>query len=84
MSRQQEPLVRIGDLITLAEGEYQLGRGTLRMRVTHVLEPPGSDLREQTWVRLMGVEIGLGGVDGRHRTVLVRVSALVAAPPARR
>ena len=78
MTERPAPLVRIGDLINVPEGDYQLGRGTLRMRVIHVLQRPDEDLRDLTWVQLMGVEVGAGEVDGRHRTVLVRVAALAA------
>jgi hypothetical protein len=79
-----EPLVTVGDLITVPEGDYTIGRGILRMRVIHILQRPDEDLREIYWIRLMGVEVGADGSDGRHRTVLVRSWALQCNPPQRR
>jgi hypothetical protein len=80
VSAERAPLVAVGEVITVPEGDYQLGRGTLRLRVVHVPQL-GGDPRYQTWIQLMGVEVGADGVDGRHRTVLVRVAALEANPP---
>jgi hypothetical protein len=78
---KRAPLVAAGDRITVPEGDYQLGSGPLRMRVIHVVQRAGQDLRDLCWVQLMGVEINPDGTDGRHRTVVVRVSALAADRP---
>lgn len=70
----ERPYVQAGDEIELREGDYRYGRGTLRMRVTHV--SAGAFLPGREWVGLLGVERLLSGRDGDHRFALVRVEAL--------
>ncbi len=66
-------MVKVGQVIRVPEEHYCYGRGMLTLRVTAVDPSPHPNLE---WLRVMGVEIGSDGSDGKERTVLVRVSAL--------
>jgi hypothetical protein len=73
-------LVAIGETIVIPPGSYHTStghdRGALRMRVAHVLQGPGEDIRNYTWVQLMGPELRPNGTEGPHRTAHVKVVTL--------
>lgn len=81
---QRGPLVIVGDIVVVPEADYHYGLGPLRLRVTE--EPRNADRPGAEWIELTGREVWYdqGEMrDGRPRTALVRVSALLANPPYR-
>ncbi|MEV4759714.1 hypothetical protein AB0J86_32095 [Micromonospora sp. NPDC049559] len=77
------PVLQEGDCLVVPPKAYRPGRDWLRLRVTRVLTPAGREIDSLTWVQVTGREIS-GGVEGRERTVVVRVAALESWPPIRR
>ncbi|WFE23655.1 hypothetical protein O7621_10490 [Solwaraspora sp. WMMD937] len=82
---RNDPLVRVGDTVSLNTGDYCYGLGRLVLRVTRVddgAQHPGIE-----WVHLVGVEV-VGGEDQRFRSIVVRADALrrpgAVTRPARR
>nr|MDT0659709.1 hypothetical protein [Micromonospora sp. DSM 115978] len=68
------PLVRIGDVIRVAEQDYCYGIGELRMRITEV--PASAQIPGLEWVELIGTPLTRDGRAGPERAALIRVSAL--------
>ncbi|MFF3852948.1 hypothetical protein [Micromonospora sp. NPDC002575] len=75
------PLLRVGDVLTLQHRDWAVGDGTLRLKVTHV--PRYANFLTSTWVTLHGLELAPDGRPMRERCVLVRVQAVRDNPPAR-
>ena len=67
--------VQVGDVISLAEEDYQYGRGRLRLRVT-VVHAQTIQMYHGEWVWLDGVEISWDGAEGLNRRVLARISGI--------
>ncbi|WP_326551678.1 hypothetical protein [Micromonospora sp. NBC_01813] len=81
-----DPLVKVGDTVSLNVGDYGYGLGRLVLRVARVddgAQHPGIE-----WIQLIGVEV-VAGEDQRFRAIVVRADALrrpgaVTRPPGRR
>lgn len=68
------PIVDVGDTITLSQGDYLEGVGRLHLKVTAVAA--NGPIEQEPWVYLYGKELEWNGAEGRNRAVLARVSAL--------
>ncbi|MEU8166949.1 hypothetical protein AB0B97_10575 [Micromonospora sp. NPDC049004] len=64
-----------GNVVRLAESDYQYPAGPLRLRIVRV-RLDISEWYNGQWVRLEGVESGPDNQDGAFRQVLARVAAL--------
>ena len=70
----QAPPVRMGDRLSLPEGDYRFGLGTLVIEVTALPQRRTDD----GWLELHGLEIAWNGQRGDARIVWVRPEALRA------
>jgi hypothetical protein len=69
------------DVVLIREADYCYGLGDLRLRLTVVGD--GKPVHESAeWVQVGGVELRQDDTEIGPRSALVRVSALVARPPA--
>lgn len=75
------PLVVVGDVLTLQPCDYCIGQVVLRLKVTYV--PRYANFLASQWVRLEGLELRPDGTPCRERVVMVRVQAIRDAPPVR-
>jgi hypothetical protein len=88
MSKSGTPLVAVGDVLDLADGDYFIGSGPfdyggtkVRVRVKHV--PVGAAGWRGDWLSMLVVEVLAGGRDGRDLSMIVHRRALLGdRPPA--
>jgi hypothetical protein len=65
----------IGDVVTIAEGDYCFGDGPLLIRVTEITSPH-PQYPHATWTFVKGIELRRDGEEVGDRHVLVRITAL--------